>query len=461
MRNGSNAVIVIAAFVTVAAVLDGDLLRAQGAPAARESKLSRLDRLEAWVAAVNQHTAGEADEPVLEINRWTSADLRAVWIDVESLVSLVREPSVTVFFVPRDPELRLTPAGWVTSPAAGGATTISYSGRDIERLRRLAVPFGSPTEGRENLLLKRGAMLHADIAMLAPVDARFAAKSNAGSRRYRLNMDDGRPTGIDTEANHWDLGRRLLERVRYRDPRRGGARGPGMDETVRLWYVATCSHLISMGALDPPHFIRAVELFPKDPDLLFLRGVLHEAMASVRRQSAMRKADVPAGVSFAMGTRGDELLLAERFLERALEASPEFHEARIRYGRVLGERRHHEEAVRVLEKANSAPGQLLQYYAALFLGGELEALGKDGDARRAYERAAELFPTAQSPRLGLSRVTAGRDRAAARETLLKLVEQEPQSETRDDPWWVYDIAAGRGADLALTALHNAIESDGR
>ena len=462
MRNARNAFSVMAALTVMTAVFQPAVrLHAQRAPSAQEKTLSRMDRLEAWVAAVNQHTPGEADEAVLEINRWSSGDLRGVWIDASSLVSLVREPGVSLFYVPGDPELRLTPSGWVTSTQAtrtGRPMPIPYSGRDLERLRKIAAPLGSPTDGRENLLLKRGAMLHADIAMLAPAEARFAAKSNVGSRRYRLNMDDGRPTGIETEANHWDMGRRLLERVRYRDPRGGAARGPGMDETVRLWYVATCAHLISMGDLDPPHFVRAVELFPKDPDLLFLRGALHEAMASTRRQAAMRKADVPAGVSFAMGTRGDELLLAERFYERSLEALPEFHEARIRYGRVLGQRRHHEEAVRELQKASSVQNQLLEYYAALFLGGELEALGKDDDARRAYERAAKLSPSAQSPLLGLSRVADSRDRATARESLLMLIEQEPSVETRDDPWWLYDVSAGRGADVMLEALHKAIES---
>jgi hypothetical protein len=466
VRNARNAFIAIAALTVVTAVFPPGvrLLHAQRARSAPERTLSRMDRLEAWIATVDQHTPGEADDPVLEINRWSSGDLRSVWIDVASLISLVREPGVSLFYVPGDPELRLTPSGWVTStPVArtGRTMPIPYSGRDLQRLRTIAATLGPPTDGRENLLLKRGAMLHADIAMLAPADVRFTAKSNVGSRRYRLNMDDGRPTGIETEANHWDMGRRLLERVRSRDARGSGTRGPGMDETVRLWYVATCSHLISNGDLDPPHFIRAVELFPKDPDLLFLRGALHEAMASVRRQSAIRKADVPAGVTFAMGTRGDELLLAERFYERALDSAPNFEEARLHYARVLGEKRHHEEAVRELQKLAGVQGPLLQYYTALFLGGELEALGKDDEAVQAYQRAVELSPTAQSPRLGLSRVAAGRNRAAARESLLSLIEQEPAVETRDDPWWLYDVSAGRGADIVLQALHKAIEGGSR
>ena len=463
MRNARSLAIAIAAVVTVTLLDAGVSLHAQDTPAAQDNKMSRLDRLEAWVAAVNQHTPGSADDAALAINQWSAADLRGVWIDAASLVSLVREPSVSVFFLPGDSELRLTPAGWVTvTPTQSSrATPISYSGRDLERLRKPAAALGSPTDGRENLLLKRGAMLHADIAMLAPADARFTVKpGSTGSRRYRLHVDDGRPAGIQTEANHWDMGRRLLERVRYRDPK-GAARGPALDDTVRLWYIATCAYLISVGDLDPAHFVRAVELFPKNPDLLFLRAVLHESMASARRQSAMRKADVPAGVTFAMGSRGDELLLAERFYERALENAPNFDEARVRYARVLGQRRHHEEAVVELQKLTGVQGPLLQYYAALFLGGEFEALGKDDEARRAYERAAALSPTAQSPRLALSRLAEGRDRSATREALLMLAEQEPLGEVRDDPWWVYDIAAGRGADLALTALHQAIESGGR
>jgi tetratricopeptide (TPR) repeat protein len=234
-----------------------------------------------------------------------------------------------------------------------------------------------------------------------------------------------------------------------------------MDETVRLWYAGTCAYQLRVGDRDPPHFVRAIEVFPNDPDLLFLRGALHEVMASTRRQSALRNANVPLGVTLGTGLRSEELSQAERFFKRALERLPELHEARIRYARVLGERGRHDEAVRELQKVAGAPGQLLQYYAALFLAGELEALARVDEAVRAYERAAELYPTAQSPRLGLSRLATGRDRVAAREAFLRLAVQEPTGDARDDPWWAYGIAGGRGADIILNALHKSIESGGR
>ena len=117
MRNARNAfsVIAAAAALTGTVVFDaGVRLHAQRAPSDEQKKVSRIDRLEAWVAAANRHKPGDADEGVLAINQWTSEELRGVWIDVVTLTSLVREPSVVVFYPPGDPELRSTPSGWVT-----------------------------------------------------------------------------------------------------------------------------------------------------------------------------------------------------------------------------------------------------------------------------------------------------------------------------------------------------------
>src|SRR5689334_23851607 len=81
VRNARNVFVVIAA-VMAAFDAGAHQLHAQAAPSAQAKKMSRLDRLEAWIAAIDQHTPGEADEAVLEVNRWTSEDLRGVWIDV-------------------------------------------------------------------------------------------------------------------------------------------------------------------------------------------------------------------------------------------------------------------------------------------------------------------------------------------------------------------------------------------
>ncbi|HEY1306221.1 MAG TPA: tetratricopeptide repeat protein [Vicinamibacterales bacterium] len=438
----------------VVASLWGDRVTGIAAQGPRETRLSRIDRLRAWIAAANEHEPGFLDDSAEAINRWSAADLQTVGIDVGSVVSLVRDPSVRLFFVAaeRPPQRRGDP-----TPPPARPTPIGYSGSELKALVDIAASLGPPTTGHENQLLKRGAMLHADVAILAPLDQRRTRGTRAGSQRYRLNMDDGRATGLDSEVNHWEIGRRLLDRVRVADPRGGIPQGPGSDETVHLWYVATFLHLESIGDLDVPHFDNGLKLFPKDPDILLLNGAIHESMAGARRQRAFRSASIPRGINFAIGSRGDELAEAERLYRRALEIAPELVEARIRYGRVLGERGHHQEAATELQKAAATQSPLLQYYANLFLGGELETLERNDEAIRAYERAAALFPGAQSPRLGINRLATGSQRGVARDALLSLVAQ-PVDDTRADPWWVYDESIGRGADIVLNTLHEMIRA---
>ena len=426
---------------------------------APETKLTRIDRLEIWIRFVKQHEPGAVDDAVQEVNTWSAGDLQRLWIDLSSVVSLVRDPKVRLFVVPQDRELRWNQQQeWEPAPPRKPIPVL-YTVGELKRLQAIGSTFGGPAEGRENVMLRRGAMLHADVAMLASADAR-PARGFVGAKRYRLNMNDGRPTGLDTEVDHWDLGRRLLARIRVRDAR--AVQGPGSDDAVRMWYLATFMHLISVGDLDPPHFAYGLDLFPKDPEVLFMNAVLHETMAGARRQAAMRAANVPVGVTFAMRSPGGELAEAERLYRRALDSAPDFAEARLRYGRVLGERGRHQEAVVELQKAVAdAQGPLLQYYAALFLGGELEAAEKNDEASHAYERAATLFPSAQSPRLGISRVAIGSKRATAREALLALTAQPPEGDARDDPWWSYDVSGGRAADIVLEKLHDMIRSGGR
>jgi tetratricopeptide (TPR) repeat protein len=209
--------------------------------------------------------------------------------------------------------------------------------------------------------------------------------------------------------------------------------------------------------IEPNHFSRALELFPNDPDVLFLAASAHENFAGVRTQSAMRALRAPSDVSFDVRDEGAELRLAEQLYRRALERNPKLIEARIRLGRVLGLRGRHEEAIEQLKQGQTASEPLLQFYVHLFLGAEFESLGNVPDARRSYERAAGLQPTAQSPLFGLSRVAdqAG-DRTTARELVgrvLKLSDLE-----REDPWWDYEVAQARRVDTLLAQLRQQIES---
>ena len=97
-------------------------------------------------------------------------------------------------------------------------------------------------------------------------------------------------------------------------------------------------------------------------------------------------------------------------------------------------------------------GRLL-YYAELFLGAEEEALGNRDAARVAYEQAAELYPTAQSPLLALSQL-ARRSAIAAARCARSIGCSRCSEETRrhDDPWWWYYVAQARDADELLDAM---------
>ena len=106
-----------------------------------------------------------------------------------------------------------------------------------------------------------------------------------------------------------------------------------------------------------------------------------------------------------VGSERVELHEAEGLFQRVLEPRPGYAEARMRHGRVLGGLAKHTEAASELRRVVTAltdPQQL--YYAELFLGAEEAALGNREAARAAYDRAAELFPQAQSPLLALSEI---------------------------------------------------------
>jgi hypothetical protein len=144
-------------------------------------------------------------------------------------------------------------------------------------------------------------------------------------------MDDGQQLGLFGRVSHWNMGRRLLDRVRTSESKGLKTAGdPGADETVRLWYVASCAYMARIRRMELSHFSRALELFPNDPQVLFLNAAAHESSAGVRMQSVMRTLRGSREVSFDIGNEDSELRLAEHLYARVLERNPAFLEARAR-----------------------------------------------------------------------------------------------------------------------------------
>ena len=334
------------------------------------------DRFAQWMAAVAAHEPGNPSKSAVDIAVWTGVELDTVIAEAKQYARSL-------------PDSRIDEA---------------------------------------NDLLLRGAALHADIAKLIPDEiVRRSPRQEA-----IFIVRDGREQGKRFVSIHWELGRSLLDAVTP-DP----AAHPG----VRQWYRDTSMDLIRIRALTEAavQLPIARRMFPADPVVLYASGLLHERFASPPLQTAADAIMVDSRGAAAVDSARAELTRAERFFRDLLVVQPDHLDARVRHGRVLGQLGRHGPGADELRHAiaNGASGALL-YLAELFLGREEEALGDNDLARSAFEKAAALYPRAQSPHLALSHLSrrAGDHGRAQRE--LAVLGQLPRDELqRSDPWWTY------------------------
>ncbi|HZM92299.1 MAG TPA: tetratricopeptide repeat protein [Vicinamibacterales bacterium] len=418
-------------------------------------RLDRIDRLQQWLDAVGQHEFGSADDALLRVASWDRNTLWLVWQDVSSVVSLVREPSTGVFYTPIEPEPF---SGVFRLPQPRPRTRVIPYGRDdINRLRLIAKQVTD--RGGEDRILKRGATLHAEIAVLGPVLPVPDSSRRPRSDSIMLYLADGQQTGVDDASVQWEMGRRLLDKVKPKESRKLGA-DPGADETVRLWYLASNLYMQSVEQTDAWHVERSVQLFPQDPEVLFVAACAREIFSGPQIQSVLLSTTLSRDLFKLYGDEGEELRRAEKLYRESLERDPNRAEARIRLGRVLNRRGRHQDAIVELRRATAGTkNRLLLYYGNLFLGDAADALGLAEEARRAYQRASELFELAQSPRLALSAMAA---RAGDRSGALAAIEEvlaRDQPARADDPWWSYYIAQTRDLEGVWTALRVAVTAE--
>jgi VWFA-related protein len=425
---------------------------------------SRMDRLEAWLAAVEQHEPGTGDEPARMIRSWTPEELAQLATDLSLVARLIEYPKYPVLWL-TDPE---RPTRYFRAP---------YSTDDDRRIRAAAReaarrcgqdPGSGSDDGSSvdeqtvrcarNRLLKRGAMLHTDAVLHVGGGPAPEAGSERHPGQWRVRFADGQQQAAEGAPGHWELARSLLENV---------APSPEEDDTVRLWYIATSAY----GQLyerHTRHEEQALELFPRDPELLFLAGCLHETFASPTIQSLARSIHV-SGARPGIGAEKSELQTAEQLLRRALEADPAFVEARIRLGRILYLLGQPEKAVLELRQAvatllsddgstGSPDATLMLYFAEMFFGAAAEELGQRDRARASYTRAAELYPDAPSPKLAMSQLALrGNDRKAALDAIEQALELPGRG--RDDPWWRYHEVQGRDAAVWFERLHRSLANE--
>jgi tetratricopeptide (TPR) repeat protein len=441
------------ALVIVVMLWTGSTTRGQESAVDRTP--DRVDRLRQWLDAVEQHEPGVADDALLRVASWDRMTLWRVWIDVGTVVSLIRDPKALVFYGPIEPE-PFSGVYHVQDPRSLKSRVISYGWNDIKRLQATAKDVAD--RGGENRVLIRAASLHADIVMLEAGQSLTPDPSRRPrSSQIMVFLADGQQTGIDDAGVHWEMGRRLLDKVRPRNARKLGP-DPGADETVRRWYLASSAYMQAVEQLDGWHFERAVQLFPRDPEILFLAACAREMFSGPQIQNVLASTTLSRDLFNLIGDEGAELAKAERLFRQSLELDPKQTEARIRLGRVLGRRGRHQDAIVELRRATmETKNRLLQYYGHMFLGAEAAALDLVDESRRAYERAAELYPDAQSPHLAIGALAARTgDRVGALSVIQPVLTGDDPLRS-DDPWWSYYTSQARDLVGIVEALHEAVQ----
>ena len=317
-------------------------------------------------------------------------------------------------------------------------------------------------------VLRRGVLLHTDIALLVPdraeTFARFverprgivwSARPPSASAQSAILVHglDGQYVGLSRLTAHWAYARMLAEQIRP---------DPSRDPFVSLWYRATIADFeihYTLGVASS-HVERARKLLPRDPWILFYSGALHEAFASPRFQNIERSTPTSLGAQRGgvSGSR-EELERAGRYYREAVDVDPSFAEAHLRLGRVLGLLGRHSQALEALQRGLTLTRDaVLRYFADLFAAAEYESLGRLEDARRAYERCASLAPTAQSPLIGLSEVARrSGDRTAALQAMQRLATLSDGPD-RIDPWWDYLRSHAWNADQLLEEVRSSLRS---
>jgi tetratricopeptide (TPR) repeat protein len=448
-------------------------------PAIDNVQDDRLGRLERWVTLAARHTPGEDDQELQEIAAWPNARLKELWVDANALVRVMRNVRTTAgtMSVGRPDQrtsvqVRYTKMQFqrmrVLACAAGGllleAECMELKAADSlgPELRQVAaLAHASNLRGDRNYILRRGALLHTDVPVLAPnaMAAPSDSRSTEGPNRFRMQISDGREVDLAQSAVHWEIARMLLDQV---VPRGGDRAAPAGDEMVRAWYHATAAWMQLVEDHDKSHLDHARQIYPADPDVLLLAGFQRETFAGAPVQNAVRSAVLPTGVTLDVGSEKTELRDAEAFFQRALVLRPDHAEGRMHHGRVLALLGRHADAVVELRRAAAAlQDPFLGYYAQLSLGAEEETIGNREAAHAAYEQAAAYAPRAQSPLLALSQLARRYgDRPGALSAMDRLYAiPEEGGGDHDDPWWWYAVSQARDADDLLDAVRQPFRSE--
>lgn len=328
--------------------------------------------LDTWLAAVDRHEAGRADEAAATVASWLPERLTLTLSDVvgfrRAMATYRQRPTAVI-------RVRSRP----------------FAPDDIENLFRITSE--ERLRADLNRVLRRAAVLHADIAVFARDLPR-----PVGGRDVLVRLSDGRQAAVDSGSGHWRFGRELV-----------AALVPDLVSFpfTRAWYLATGAYLQNdvQLTLADEHLAAARRVLPDDPEILFAGACALETLASRRVQGELSQVTLPAPYTLEHRAPRPMEDDAIALFGKALATQPDRYEARIRMARLVGLHGRHDEAAADLRKAlQRAIPEVFAYFGWLFLGDEELALAHREEAARAYERAAELFPDSPSPVIALARL---------------------------------------------------------
>ena len=408
------------AAVVVVVLLAAVDIFAAGQAAPQPAAAPWLVGLSSWLEAVNEHRPGTVDMAARLTGFSSEGDLREARTDFLALVAICK----------RELGRSAKPA-----PVVYRDTPIPFA--DLREV--LGLTDDEAAKGNANRVLLRAAILHADVAML--VIPLLPGRTGCSARASVL-VRDGNRVGVGCIGFHWTNGRMLLDAVRP---------DPSADQIVRLWYHATIAYLLETGdfANADLQIGHGRLLFPSDPAILFEHGYYHEGIASPLIQPAALESGADA---YDAKVHLDE---ANDLYRRAVKENPQFVEARVHHGCVLGLLGRHRDAAEELRiAAASAMGPQLRYYAELFLGHAEESLGNRVAARDHYRQASALYPQAQSPLLALALFARqSGDLAGTRDAMRQLLALGGARAEDADPWWVYYRWQNQGFEALFAELH--------
>jgi tetratricopeptide (TPR) repeat protein len=406
-----------------------------------------------WARIASTHEMGRVDSALRAIAAWPSYRLERVAHDLRLIDRVIRaavrgEIGATAPPVRRqDVFIReLTLSIYQLEPLLGlreGILRAKEGPREVSR---------PDSDGRRAIatLMAKAAMLHADLMMAPPEQLRAAGVEFAASTSRATRVVDGQRFEVPSPAVHWAIARTAIDLL---------APVPRGSPTAGAWYHATSAFLLAGRDYDAgrPHLEHGAIEYQDDGRIAFLLGAAYENLAA----PAVQVLTDGERAVMRLEARDELLKLAEVSLRTAIEIDPALAEAGLRLARVCQLTGRHAEAVTLLERVQPDLTRAeLAYYASLFLGRSLEALGRDERAGAAFARAQELFPHAQSPRLALAQLawrSAQPADATAHIGRLPGLAPESGDGPATDPWWFYDASPALDALERIAAMRRAVE----